>query len=121
MSHELRTPMNGVLGMAQLLAMTEMTDEQKEYLNLLDISGQSLLSLINDILDQVPGIPEKEKHKLFQPFGKTSVRPADQYEKSTGLGLLIVKKIVEAHNGRIWFISELAKGTEFFFSIPIKA
>ena len=51
MSHEIRTPLNGVLGMTQLLAMTKLTEEQKEMINTINISGESLMSIINDILD----------------------------------------------------------------------
>ena len=51
MSHELRTPMNGVLGMTNLLSSTTLTDEQREYLEMIGRSGNALLRLIDDILD----------------------------------------------------------------------
>ena len=50
-SHELRTPMNGVLGAAQLLGSTGLDTTQREYLSIIHNSGDSLLSLLNDILD----------------------------------------------------------------------
>ncbi|GAA4909142.1 hybrid sensor histidine kinase/response regulator [Mucilaginibacter defluvii] len=51
MSHELRTPINGILGITNLLRKTEVNEQQINMLNLLEVSSQSLLGVVNDVLD----------------------------------------------------------------------
>ncbi len=51
MSHEMRTPMNGVMGMTELLLDTQLSDQQRQYAETVQYSAESLLTLINDILD----------------------------------------------------------------------
>jgi signal transduction histidine kinase len=70
------------------------------------------------VRDNGPGIPEGERHKLFKDYGRLSVQPTGG-EKSTGLGLAICRKIVEAHHGTIGVENIDGRGCEFLVSLPI--
>ena len=68
------------------------------------------------VKDNGIGIPKEEQEKVFQAFYQL-----DRSAKGAGMGLAIVKKIVEVHGGRIWVESEgEVKGCTFFFTLPSK-
>lgn len=70
------------------------------------------------VRDQGPGIPEDEHSKLFKEFGTLSVQPTAG-EKSTGLGLVICRRIVEAHHGSITAKNLQGRGCEFLVALPV--
>jgi signal transduction histidine kinase len=67
------------------------------------------------VADNGPGIEEKYFEKIFQLF--QTLEPHDECE-STGIGLTIVKKIVEMYDGKIWVRSKIGEGSTFFFTLP---
>jgi len=72
------------------------------------------------IRDQGQGIPQDELAKLFSYYSRVSVKPTAG-ETSTGFGLAICKRLVEAHGGQIDVESEVGRGTTFSFTLPIAA
>jgi signal transduction histidine kinase len=74
-------------------------------------------TVVLEVTDQGPGIPEEELALVFEPFARTSVQPTGG-ERSTGLGLAIVERIVEGHGGRIELDTELGVGTTFRVLLP---
>lgn len=74
--------------------------------------------VIIKVIDEGPGFSENDKVNLFKKFQKLSAKPTAN-EPSTGLGLYIVKRIIDKHNGKIWVESELDKGSTFFVSLPL--
>ncbi|OGI18001.1 MAG: hypothetical protein A2255_03520, partial [Candidatus Melainabacteria bacterium RIFOXYA2_FULL_32_9] len=65
------------------------------------------------VSDNGRGIPEPERPHIFEKY------PAIKRKIGTGLGLYIAKQIVEMHDGKIWFESEIGKGSTFYFMLPI--
>jgi len=70
-----------------------------------------------DISDTGCGIPEEAQEKIFEEFYRVD-NAINQEVKGTGLGLALVKHIIEAHNGKIWVKSKVGSGSTFSFTIP---
>jgi len=70
-----------------------------------------------EIQDEGPGLSERDIQKLFGKFVRVGPRPTGE-EHSTGLGLFIVKKLVDAMKGRVWCESQLGEGTTFIVEFP---
>jgi signal transduction histidine kinase/ligand-binding sensor domain-containing protein len=69
------------------------------------------------VRDEGPGLTEEDMSKLFTKFGRLSAKPTGG-EHSTGLGLSIVKRMVEAMNGRVWCESQMGQGATFIVEFP---
>jgi signal transduction histidine kinase len=82
--------------------------------------GQAGRILDITVTDQGPGIPSEDLDRLFDTFEKLSAQPTGG-EKSTGLGLSIVKNIVDAHGGEIEVDSEVGRGTTFIVHLPVES
>jgi len=67
------------------------------------------------VTDNGPGIEEKHFDRIFKVF--QTLTPRDESER-TGIGLSVVKKIIELHGGRIWVESEPGRGSSFYFTLP---
>jgi two-component system, sensor histidine kinase and response regulator len=72
-----------------------------------------------NVRDEGPGISQEDQGKMFQHFQRLSTKPTGG-ESSTGLGLAIAKKMVDAHNGILGVKSSLGNGSKFFLQIPME-
>jgi PAS domain S-box-containing protein len=79
------------------------------------IPGQGHVAV--SVSDRGIGIPEERISELFEPFQRLVSQ--SEHPKGLGLGLVVCKRLVEAHGGRIWADSEVGKGTIFSFTLPV--
>jgi signal transduction histidine kinase len=79
------------------------------------VSGENIIVSISDT---GVGIREEDKKYIFKKFSQVGDNLTNK-PKGTGLGLAICKHIIEVHGGQIWVESEIGKGSDFSFSIPI--
>ena len=113
--------------------MTEPTRIQQVFQNLISNAikymdkpeGEIRISCVNEgkqwkfsIADNGPGIEQQHFEKIFQLF--QTLAPRDRVE-STGVGLALVKKIVEMYGGHVWLESKVGAGSTFFFTLPCMA
>lgn len=71
--------------------------------------------MVVGVADQGIGVSAHEQSQIFRPFQ----RMANKESGGVGLGLIVCKRLIEAHNGRIWVESEPGKGSTFYISIPV--
>lgn len=76
-------------------------------------------ALLFTVADTGNGIPKEYFGRIFEKFGQVELRRSGR-QRSTGLGLAFCKMVVEAHGGRIWVESEVGKGSQFSFTIPLQ-
>src|SRR6056297_1002771 len=86
------------------ISLLKMVEKSKNYVQL-------------EVEDKGMGINKKDQEKLFTKFSRGENAMKSETEGS-GLGLFIVKNIIESHKGKVWFQSEPEKGSTFFFRIP---
>jgi signal transduction histidine kinase len=67
------------------------------------------------VADEGIGIPKGKIGELFEPFKRLV---SQEHARGLGLGLVVCKRLVEAHGGKIWVESEEGKGSTFLFTIP---
>jgi light-regulated signal transduction histidine kinase (bacteriophytochrome) len=114
-------PINGDLALLKQVIYNLLANAVK-FSGKMDVSEIEIGSMVNQnettyyIKDNGTGFDMKFAHDLFGVFRR--LNNADDYE-GTGVGLALVKRIIDKHGGRVWAYSEPAKGATFYFSIPL--
>ncbi len=94
----------------------KFNDKEVKWVEITAMAGQNDTNPVFAIRDNGIGIPERHHDKIFTIFKR--LHRKDAFGGGTGVGLAIVKNIINRHGGEIWFESEVGRGTSFFFSLP---
>jgi PAS domain S-box-containing protein len=81
------------------------------------VQGEQYLTVC--VRDHGAGLSESDQASLFQPFQRFG-KEGSGSAKGTGLGLLVCRRLVEAHGGHIWVESDLGQGSSFYFTLPLE-
>ena len=76
--------------------------------------------IVLSVSDQGLGISKDDSDRLFQPFARLETPVRGSAIQGIGLGLVVCKRLVEAHGGKIWVESEPGKGSTFYFTLPVE-
>ena len=96
----------------------ELKEEQSEILNGKSAIDRNFVEI--SVVDTGIGIKPEDMPRLFRPFQQLESPYTKKYS-GTGLGLLLTKKVIELHGGKIWVESEFGKGSRLVFVIPVKS
>ncbi|MGN6416557.1 MAG: response regulator [Pseudobacter sp.] len=95
MSHEIRTPMNAIIGFTQLLSQKKLNEEEKQYVQAIEKSGENLLAIVNDILDisKIEAGMMRIEHVPFSLRGLINSIGTMMQQRAKGKGLLVKVEI----------------------------
>jgi signal transduction histidine kinase len=75
--------------------------------------------MVVGVRDQGIGIAPRDAERLFQPFSRLDTPVPGSAIQGVGLGLVVCRRLVEAHGGSTWVESEPGKGSTFYFTLPV--
>lgn len=110
---------NNALKYTPSLVQVKEARSQRDAQGLVEVTvNETKDDIVVKVKDNGIGIPKEDLNGLFTKFVRAA-NASNMYTDGSGLGLYIVKEIVDGHNGKVWVESEVGKGSEFYISLPV--